>query len=303
MKFLLLCIYTTLPFTSIYSFTTSSISSLSFLSSLQVVDNVVNKKTKLFNQSDENDTETNNGNKEEEEEEDPLDSIILSKAQNHFKSNQIYTYRLTTHKPSLGCTAEESLVRGDDGESFVFISKLVSGGLAANAGIEVGDLIVALSGTFDSVEDMFGESIDKVRSLIAGRPEADELVIKVIRNTDVIQKHDSALVDLCILPEGQTNSRDETMEKCIETMYKASYEIDDLNAVEGGCNDEDMECMLDTITDLWSDDFDDVGIGGGNKEKAEEEKEEKKKPAPWSSRSSPSGTYMRVNGTMVNIDE
>lgn len=169
MKLLLLCILTTLPFTTIYSFTTSSTSSVSFLSSLQVEkynvkylfegggsnswNSIVTgqEKTKLFNQPE-----------GKEEEEDPLDSIILSKVQQHFKSNQIYTYTLTTHKPSLGCTAEESLVRGDDGENFVFISKLVSGGLAANAGIEVGDLIVAVSGTFDALEDVFGESIDRV---------------------------------------------------------------------------------------------------------------------------------------------
>lgn len=119
----------------------------------------------------------------------------------------------------------------------------------------------------------------------------------------MIQKHESALVDLCILPEGQLSGRDKTIETCIETMYKASYEIDDVTGVEGGCADEDMECMLDTITDLWSDDFDDVGINSGKIEEVEEKKEEKKKPAPWSSRSSPSGTYMRVNGTMVNIDE
>ena len=44
----------------------------------------------------------------------------------------------------------------------VFISKLVAGGHAANAGLEVGDLIVGMSGNFDSVEDMFGEGLDRV---------------------------------------------------------------------------------------------------------------------------------------------
>ncbi len=150
---------------------------------------------------------------------------------------------------------------------------------------------------------ILGYFVFRSRSLIAGRLEEEELTIKVIRNTDVQQKHESALVDLCILPEGQLSGRDATIETCIETMYKASYEIDDMEGMENGCEDEDMECMLDTITDLWSEDY---GLDGKKteQEKADEdEKKDKNKPPPWSSRSSPSGTFVRVNGTMVNIDE
>ena len=106
-----------------------------------------------------NDDEDNNNNTNEEMTE--LDTQILSKVQHHFKSNLLYTFHLTDHKP-LGCTAEESLVQSEDGEKFVFISKLVAGGYAATAGLEVGDLIVGLSGTFDTVEDIFGEGLDRV---------------------------------------------------------------------------------------------------------------------------------------------
>ena len=55
------------------------------------------------------------------------------------------------------------------------------------------------------------------------------------------------MVDLCILPEGQLDGRDQAIETCIETMYKTTYDIDD-EAQEGSeCGDKDMECMLDTI--------------------------------------------------------
>ena len=140
--------------------------------------------------------------------------------------------------------------------------------------------------------------------MVAGRPEDETLTIKVIRNTDVMAKHQSALVDLCVIPEGQLYGRDSTIETCIETMYKASYEIDDMEGVDNGCDDDDMECMLDTITDLWSEDYGLEEEEDGSKEDGKVKGgEEVKKPAPWSSRSSPSGTYVRVNGTMVNIDE
>ncbi len=95
---------------------------------------------------------------------DELDSNILSKiqAQPDLKSNLLYTYNITTHKPSLGFTIEESLVEGINGEKFIFISNIVEGGTAARIGLEVGDLIVGVSGTFESVEDVFGQSLDRV---------------------------------------------------------------------------------------------------------------------------------------------
>ena len=142
------------------------------------------------------------------------------------------------------------------------------------------------------------------RSLIAGRPEESELVIKIVRNTDILQKHESALVDLCIIPEGQLYGRDKTIETCIETMYKTNYDVDDSDETEGAlCSDEDVECMLDAMNDLWNDEADSSLDKKKDDDENNDEASQKTKPAPWSSRSSPSGTYVRVNGTMVNIDE
>lgn len=147
----------------------SSVSSSSILVPTTSIKSFIN--TKLYQQSNDDDND---------EERSELDSIILSKVSKHFKSNLLYTYTLTNHKP-LGCTAEESLYQGgddtiddndnaqidfsnEDGSNtkFVFISKLVPGGYAASVGLEVGDLIVGLSGTFDELEDVFGEGLDQV---------------------------------------------------------------------------------------------------------------------------------------------
>jgi hypothetical protein len=49
------------------------------------------------------------------------------------------------------------------------------GGNAQNAGLEAGDVILRLSGTFDEVVDVAGLGINKIKSLVAGRSE-DRLV-------------------------------------------------------------------------------------------------------------------------------
>ncbi len=140
--------------TAILSFTTTT----SFIGTSPVLPaqiahhhGVIKSGSRLFESKEENDSGLNGS----------IDDTILSKAKDHFKSNLLYTFTLPEHKP-LGCTAEESLVQGEDGSKFVFISKLVPGGFAANIGLEVGDLIVGVSGTFDSLEDVFGEGLDRM---------------------------------------------------------------------------------------------------------------------------------------------
>ena len=137
------------------------------------------------------------------------------------------------------------------------------------------------------------------RSLVAGRTEKQFLTLVVLRGTDVLEKHEATLVDLCILPEGQ--GKDAAVEKCIETLYQATYDMGDIEGPD--CEDKDTECMIDSMFDMWDNDM--VELRDVIKEKEEEAPEEVKKPAPWSSRSSPSGTYVRdpKTGKMMNIDE
>lgn len=120
-----------------------------------------------------------------------------------------------------------------------------------------------------------------------------------------MQRHEMALVELCILGD------DIATNNCISKIYAtddAVYIPTEGDMIgDGGelvpCLDEDTECMLNTIWDDWTDGLPSL-VGGeeGNEEKV---KVETKKVAPWSSRSSPSGTYVRdpKTGKMVNIDE
>ena len=205
-----------------------------------------------------------------------------------YTESYLLRFEMDKFKP-LGCTAEESLNVSSDGSKHVFISKVTEGGNAEKAGLKTGDVIVAVSGSFEAnnVTPVVGASLERVKSLIGGREEGKGLVIMVIRNSDVMSKHETTLVDICVLPDN-----DAEVDKCIQSMYQADYDIKkyDVNAdVEAPCDDGDTDCMLDAMFDVWSDE---LGLKKGE-EAAEEVKEVKKKPAPWSSRSSPSGTYVR----------
>jgi len=236
-----------------------------------------------------------------------LNKTILEKIKKYHpdtSDRDLLTFTLHQFKP-LGCTAEESLVtevrKGGDFK-YVFISNIVEGGNADKVGLEVSDVIVAVSGSFDDIIDTVGEGLDRVRGLIAGRDsdDGDALVLKVIRGSTVQNDHDTALVDMCILPEKDTD-----IENCIEALYKADYDIKESSGseVDTDCDDGDTDCMLDTMFNSWGEE-----MGLGKSEQQEEgivEAVKENKPAPWSSRSSPSGTYVRdpKTGKMVNIDE
>ena len=213
----------------------------------------------------------------------------------------LHEYTLTNHKP-LGCSVEESLAKDDinDKAKYVFVSEVNKGSNADKVGIRVGDVIVQLSGTFDEVVDVSGLGIERVRSLVGGRSEDRPLVIRVARGSDIKERHELALVELCIIGD------DAEIADCITSIYSGDYNDVDMNNNEMTVCDEDdgSECMIDSIWKTWtegmpeSDEREDADV-------IEEEKIEKKKIDPWSRRSSPSGTYVRdpTTGQMVNIDE
>lgn len=211
----------------------------------------------------------------------------------------LQTLQLDTHKP-LGCTAEESLVVNSDRLKHVFISKIVEGGNAEKFGLQIGDVIVGVSGSFDDIIEIVGEGLEKVRNLIAGRSPEETLTLKIIRGTHVMTEHETALVEQCMLED---EGKSENIEKCIEALYQADYKIDD-DDKPTACDDSDIECMLDHMYNIWDEVNinDEITSEGESKEKKHQKKQ---KPAPWSSRSSPSGTFIRdpKTGKMRNIDE
>ena len=178
--------------------------------------------------------------------------------------------------------------------------QVVEGGNAQKAGIKKGDVIVRLSGTFDEVVDVAGLGIDKIKSLVAGRAEDSTLNICVARGTDVMARHELALVELCIVGD------DAATADCIDKIYADDDFVDGDDDNMAGCDEDgDAECMLDAMWDTWSEGVPSAIDSEEEVMKEEDDKPKKKKVAPWSSRSSPSGTYVRdpKTGKMVNIDE
>jgi len=200
---------------------------------------------------------------------------------------------LQQHKP-LGCSVEESLASEADGSKYVFVAEVKEDGIAQKAGIEVGDVIVQLSGTFDEVLNVAGLGLDKIRSLVAGRPDESPLIVRVARGSDVKERHELALVELCIVGD------DDSAAKSITAIYNSDDDIFEGDIIE--CRDAETDCLLDSIWECWSDG---LPIQENDQDENKDAKKVKKKVAPWSSRSSPSGTYIRdpKTGKMVNIDE
>jgi len=125
------------------------------------------------------------------------------------------------------------------------------------------------------------------------------LVIRVARGSDVKERHELALVELCIVGD------DAITADCITAIY-SDEDIDMGNTeIPQQCDEDDeTECMLDSLWDTWSDGLPTAG-SEEEKEVIENDEPKKKKAQPWASRSSFSGTYVRdpKTGKMVNIDE
>ena len=136
------------------------------------------------------------------------------------------------------------------------------------------------------------------------------MTIKVARGTDVYEKHEEALVELCASP--QTSDKD--TDECVLNFLKSGYSIDDeddeeeddvdLDSIgELGDNDlVDAEDLVDNLQNIWASDLPMPKTTSGISDNPQDASVQKVKP--WSSRSSPSGTFVRdpVTGEMRNID-
>jgi predicted metalloprotease with PDZ domain len=84
--------------------------------------------------------------------------LIMDKVKEVFPSGTILTMELAEHRP-LGCTVEESLNEDDD---YVFISKITEGGNAYKAGLQIGDVIVGVTGLFTDLAIVMDSGVDKM---------------------------------------------------------------------------------------------------------------------------------------------
>jgi hypothetical protein len=112
-----------------------------------------------------------------------------------------------------------------------------------------------------------------------------------------MERHELALVELCIIGD------DADTAECINSIYSTDnvlFKNSDMTVCE---EDDGTECMLDSMWNVW---MEGMPLEASESEDGVvEEKDGKRKVTPWSSRSSPSGTYVRdpKTGKMANIDE
>jgi hypothetical protein len=162
------------------------------------------------------------------------------------------------------------------------------------------------------------------KELVSAIPDEEPLTLIVARGTEVLANHETALVNLCSDNPGAQD--DKAVEECVVAYLKDAYALDDGNddnyngmdingmdinddkdttrtANSNDCSDSEMECMIDSMNAMWANDLPLSNTSTeGITNAAELPKAAKVKP--WSSRSSPSGTYVRdpKTGQMRNID-
>ena len=85
-------------------------------------------------------------------------SELSSRVENLFPGAEVITTLLVQHVP-LGCTVEESLYQDDD---YIFISKLTKNGHAEAAGLQLGDVIVGVTGLFGKMECTIDADVEKM---------------------------------------------------------------------------------------------------------------------------------------------
>ena len=140
------------------------------------------------------------------------------------------------------------------------------------------------------------------RGLVAARPDDEPLVLRVARGTNVLEEHEQALVELCSDPtlDGKES------EECIVSFLRDGYSLDTNGEVpvESDVDQMETEAEVDLVAnmyDMWNED---MGLNTPQTN-SDDSEEERPQPAakPWSSRSSPSGTYVRdpKTGAMRNI--
>ena len=284
---------------------------------------------------------------QEEEDNDLLHHPLLT--ENGGDAQETMIVSLLPHKP-LGCTIEESLADGQ----YVFLSHVTPGGSADQAGLQVGDVILACTNFFGtslqsvstttttcSSSTTNNNNMELVLDLIRARPNHEVLELKIARGTFILEQHEQALVELCTNPNGDDGISSSKIEECMLDYLKQAYNDDNNNddkeesflssssfleqedkeqedkeeCIVSDNDDDDNDCILDNVLDLWNQDLDVLDptnriskqstetIMDGMDDNNNKNKKSSSQIKPWSSRSSPSGTFVRdpKTGQMKNV--
>lgn len=130
---------------------------------------------------------------------------------------------------------------------------------------------------------------------MASRPSHEALELRIARGASVLDNHERALVELCSSPDIE----DSKVEECLLDFLKNDTDFDGIDSM----TQEEDNGQLDTLYSMWAEDLPErPKIDSGVELDGLTEKNEK--PKPWSSRSSPSGTWVRdpSTGKLKNLD-
>lgn len=140
--------------------------------------------------------------------------------------------------------------------------------------------------------------------MVSAMPTGEPLTLQVARGTEVLQRHETAVVDMC----NQVGTSDKEVENCVVNFIAEGYASDVQEPAsadeDDACeNDDDADCLIDDMMNLWADELPAPPTTSGITDAVNGDRSANK-PKPWSSRSSPSGTYVRdpKTGQMRNID-
>jgi hypothetical protein len=163
------------------------------------------------------------------------------------------------------------------------------------------------------------------------RHDDEPFTIRVLRGTTALLDHEMALTDICSNPDLYASSTE--TEQCMIEYIKGGYAIDSSNKNknslkvadtddipnDGECIiDDEHECLLNDMHSLWASDLPSATIpisqqpsvvGNLNTDNANDRTAATSSSSsnvvkPWSSRASPSGTFVRdpTTGKMKNLD-
>ena len=145
------------------------------------------------------------------------------------------------------------------------------------------------------------------KTLVSSRSDDQPLVFEVARGSPVLEHHEAKLAELCANPD----TSDQEAEQCVlEYLQGGYFDGDTLQQEDDECdlNNPSEDCMLDNVLDLWADDVLPPTSSSSTSETTSSPSDTTESssttPKPWSSRASPSGTFVRdpITGEMRNIE-
>jgi hypothetical protein len=151
------------------------------------------------------------------------------------------------------------------------------------------------------------------KSFIQCRSDELPFQLRVLRGTNALEEHEAALTELCSNPDLISTEADQCLLDFIQGGYNTEQEEEEvLNTENVECTVNEDDCLIDDLHSLWASDLP-VSTKATQSSNAIDPKftvpasttTTNGSPKPWSSRASPSGTFVRdpTTGRMKNLND